>query len=57
MSVRGWCKAESGMDGMLRYKPAVQANPDEPPPALGTPYKWERKHVSLLDNDAGGYTT
>lgn len=45
------------MDGMLRCKPAVQANPDEPPPALGTPYKWERKHVSLLDNDAGGYTT
>ena len=41
----------------MRQVLAVQANPDEIPPALGTPYKWERKHVSLLDNDAGGYTT
>ena len=45
------------MCSMVRQLRAAQANPDEAPPALGTPYKWERKHVSLLDNDAGGYTT
>ncbi|CAL5222811.1 g5230 [Coccomyxa viridis] len=32
-------------------------SPDEPPPTLGAPHKWKRKNVSLLDNDAGGYTT
>ena len=42
---------------MMRQICAAQVNPDEAPPTLGTPYKWERKHVSLLDNDAGGYTT
>ena len=36
---------------------ALQISPDEPPPTLGAPHKWKRKNVSLLDNDAGGYTT
>lgn len=45
------------MEVALTQQLPVQTVTDGPPPSLGQPYKWKRKNVSLLDNDAGGYTT
>ena len=33
----------------------VQLGENEPPPTLGTPYKWKKRH-NLLDYDNSGYT-
>jgi hypothetical protein len=33
----------------------MQLSENEPPPTLGQPYKWKKKH-NLLDYDNNGYT-
>ena len=39
----------------LRALLCMQLSENEPPPTLGQPYKWKKKH-NLLDYDNNGYT-